>query len=252
MSQPRVGVQLIVYGPRPRTDLAGVLAEVAAAGYAGIEGGAPASREQFQEMQVALTQAGLAFTGGHCGFGDLASPPVVRDRIGHIRELGGRYLVCSGGNWQTLADYLDAARMLNQTGELCREGGLTLCYHNHHWEFRKFAGTTGLHAMIGATNPALVKLCPDVYWVHVGGEKPEEFISRYQDRCPYFHLKDGTGGDQAPDFRELGRGTVDIPAALKAALSCDPDWIVVEQDTTQLTPAQSCRISRDYLKSLGL
>lgn len=252
MGQPQVGVQLIIYGRRPQTDLPGVLAEVAAAGYAGIEGGLPADAQQCGRLRTALAQAGLAFAGSHCGLGDQADPARLKERLGYLKALGGRHLISSGSPWKTLNEHLDAAEVLNRTGEVCRGEGVTFCYHNHHWEFRDFGGTTAFHAMIAAMKPEAVKLCPDVYWVYVGGEKPEDFVSRYRDRCPYFHFKDGTGGDQAGEFRELGRGSVDLPAALKAALGCDPDWIVVEQDATQMDPAESNRISREYLRSLGL
>ncbi len=251
MSKPRVGVQLIVYGERAESDLPGVLSEVAAAGYAGFEGGLPADQKEVQQVQAALAKTGLAFTGGHASLEQLEDLAGLKARLGHIKALGGRYLISSGGG-ETLDDYLRAAKTLNQAGQLCQAEGMTLCYHNHHWEFAKFGATPAIHTMISATDPKLVKLCPDVYWVHVGGEKPAEFAARYQDRCPYFHFKDGLGGDQDRDFRELGRGKVDLPAALQAALACNPDWIVVEQDTTQLTPAESCRISREYLRSLGL
>jgi len=39
MATPKIGLQLIVYGGRQNEDLAGVLAEVKEAGYAGIEAG---------------------------------------------------------------------------------------------------------------------------------------------------------------------------------------------------------------------
>jgi sugar phosphate isomerase/epimerase len=253
MPQPRVGLQLIIYGRRPQTDLAGVLAEVAAAKYDGFEGGLLGSREQVERTRAALAPTGMAFIGGHCGLGDLKDLEGLRRRLPHVKALGGRYVISSGdSSFSSLNDYLETAKLLSQAGRVCQEEGLTLCYHNHHWEFRKLDGTTAMHAMVGATDPEVVKLCPDVYWVHVGGEQPAEFIARYQDRCPYFHFKDGMGGDQARDFRELGRGKVDLRAALKAALACKPEWIVVEQDTTQLDPAESNRISREYLKGLGV
>jgi sugar phosphate isomerase/epimerase len=252
MAEPRVGLQLIIYGRRSGSDLAGVLGEAEAAGYAGFEGGASADPKQVEHVQNVVAKTTLAFTGGHCGVGDLADPEQVKRRISGVKALGGRYLVASGQPWETLEEHLAAARTMNQAGGLCQEAGIRFCYHNHHWEFRRFDGTVAMHAMIAATEAGLVHLCPDVYWVHVGGEDPAEFISRYRDRCPYFHFKDGLGGDQFREFRELGRGRVDLAAALKAALACDPEWIVVEQDTTQMEPAESVRISREYLKSLGL
>jgi len=253
MVKTQVGVQLIVFGERAGRDLPGVLRDVAGAGYAGFEGGAPAAQAEFERLQATVKQSRVTYIGGHCGLGDLSDVEALRKRIGRVKALGGGFLISSGDSrLNTLDGYLDAAKKLDQAGRLCQEQGITFCYHNHHWEFRKVNGAVAMHAMIAATDPKLVKLCTDVYWVHVGGEKPAEFIDCYRDRCIYFHFKDGTGGDGAGDFRELGRGAVDTPAALKAALSCDPAWIVVEQDTTQIDPTESCRISREYLKSLGI
>jgi sugar phosphate isomerase/epimerase len=253
VAKAQVGVQLIIFGKRTQHDLAGVLSDVAKVGYAGFEGGAPAAPAEFEKLQATVKQSKIAYIGGHLGLGDLADTDLLRKRIGNVKALGGRFLISSGNSGlKTIDAYLDAAKALNEAGRLCQEQGITLCYHNHHWEFRKIDGQVPMHAMIAATDAKLVKLCTDVYWVHVGGEKPAEFIDCYRDRGAYFHFKDGTGGDGASDFRELGRGAVDIPAALKAALSCNPAWIVVEQDTTQIDPVESCRISREYLKSLGM
>lgn len=252
MSKPKVGLQLIIYGRRAQQDLAAVLAEVATAGYDGIEGGAPISQDQVDRIRAALEQAGLLCAGGHTGFSDLKDADAVKARARGVKALGGQYLISSGGDWPDLDTFLRAGQHMNEIGRWCREEGVTFCYHNHHWEFKRFDGTVAYHAMMAATDPLLVKLCPDVYWIHVGGERPPEFISSYRDRCPYFHLKDGLGGDQYTEFRELGRGAVDLPAVLQAALSCQPEWIVVEQDSTKVEPAESNRISRDYLRGLGV
>jgi len=253
MAKAQVGVQLIIFGKRAQDDLAGVLSDVAKVGYAGFEGGAPAAPAEFEKLQATVKQSNIAYVGGHLGLGDLADADTLRKRISNVKALGGGFLISSGNSGlKTIEAYLDAAKTLNEAGRLCQEQGIAFCYHNHHWEFRKIDGQVPMHAMIAATDPKLVKLCTDVYWVHVGGEKPAEFIECYRDRCVYFHFKDGTGGDGAGDFRELGRGAVDIPAALKAALACNPAWVVVEQDTTQIDPVESCRISRECLKSLGI
>ena len=253
MAKAQVGIQLIIFGKRSQSDLAGVLSDVAGVGYAGFEGGAPATQEDFKRLQAIVKQSTITYLGGHLGLGDLADTDALRRRISNVKALGGAFLISSGNSGlKTIDAYLDAAKALSEAGRLCQEQGIAFCYHNHHWEFRTIDGQTPMHAMIAATDPKLVKLCTDVSWVHVGGESPAEFIDRYRDRCVYFHFKDGTGGDGAGDFRELGRGVVEIPAALKAALSCNPAWIVVEQDATQMDPVDSCRISRECLKSLGI
>lgn len=253
MSQPRVGLELIVYGERVQEDLAGVLAEVSQVGYAGIEGAALVGREQTEQMQAGLEATGLAYAAGHCAFRDLGDREGMQRRIESVRSLGGRYLITSGNHqWGSLDDYRQAAKSLEEVGRLCKAAGLTFCFHNHHWELKEFDGERGIHVLMAESDPELVKLCPDVYWVQVGGEPPADFITRYRERCPYFHFKDGLGGEQYREFRELGEGSVDMKAALEAALACDPDWIVVEQDRTDKEPIESNRISREYLKGLGV
>jgi len=253
MPDTRVGVQLIIYGKRTRTDLPGVLTEVAQAGYDGIEAGAPADEHQIEQYRAALEGKNLALVGGHGGFDTWEDPALVAQCINGVKALGGRYLITSGrSDWAALDEYRAAAKTLDEVGRRCRDAGLVFCYHNHHWEFAEFGGTRGIHVLMGETDPALVKMCPDVYWVHVGGENPAEFVARYGGRSPCLHFKDGLGGENYAEFRELGEGVVDIAATLKAALVCRPDWIVVEQDRTDKHPTESNRISRGCLRKLGL
>jgi sugar phosphate isomerase/epimerase len=252
MRRPRIGVQLIIFGDRPADDLGGVLADVQAAGYDGFEGGGVSSKEAEAGVRAAMAGRSLAFLGGHSGVDRVGDPEAVERDARFIAALGGRYLMVSG-RFDTIEGYRGAAEVLNRAGERCRRAGVTLCYHNHNWEFQEIDGQVPMHLLTELTDPEAVKLCPDVYWIHVGGKEPAKFLSHFGKRCPCIHFKDGLGGDQFREFRELGRGKVDLPAALDAALKfCDPDWIIVEQDHTDGDPAESCRISREYLRSLGV
>ncbi|MFB3883149.1 MAG: sugar phosphate isomerase/epimerase family protein [Armatimonadota bacterium] len=251
MGSPRVAVQLIIFGERPTTDLAGVLADVRSAGYDGFEGGGLVTREDLAKTKPAVDGAGIAFLGGHYGADQMADPAAVESYAALIAELGGRYMMVSGGA-ETLDDYRRQAKLLNAAGEASRRAGVSLCYHNHFWEFSPIDGQVPMHILTQETDPEFVKLCPDIYWVYVGGKDPAQFLSHFGTRCPCIHFKDGLGGDQPREFRELGRGNVDIPAALEAARKCNPDWIIVEQDETKGDPAESCRVSREYLRALGL
>ncbi len=251
MAKPRVGVQLIVFGEKIEKDLPGVMRAVADAGYDGVEIGMPSGAEEVARFQQALQGTGLAVMGAHGGFTQWEDPGVVAQRVEAAKALGARFVITSG-RFQTLDEYRNAARVMNEAGKRCREEGLVFCYHNHNWEFAPVDGVKPIHLLAEETDPELVKLCPDIYWVEVGGERPVDFISRYCGRFPTIHFKDGLGGEQYREFRELGRGKMDIPAALEAALACNPEWIVVEQDVSSLEPGESCRISRDYLKTLGL
>lgn len=247
MADPRIAAQLIIFGDRTEGDVPGVLADVAAAGYDGFESGPPDPAR----FRPAMQERGLGYVGGHIGLDQLTDEDALGAVADGVTDLGGRFLMVSG-RAPTLDAYREAARNLDRAGEICHGRGVTLCYHNHFWEFHELEGAVPIHLLTEETNPDLVKLCPDVYWVHVGGETPSDFLATYRDRVECVHLKDGLAGDQFREFRELGQGRIDIKSAVRAALACNPEWLIVEQDTTNRSPAQSLRISRDYLRDLGL
>lgn len=250
MAQPRLGLQLIVYGGRQGDDLMGVLKEVAEAGYAGFEGGV----NMFDDpgpagLNKALAETGLALCGMHSGYGPLSDLGEVAKYCEGLRECDSKHLICSGvAPGEGIAPYETTADTFNLIGAQCKKAGVTFCYHNHNWEFEEFDGVKGIHRLCELTDPDLVKLCTDVYWVTVGGECPAEFVRRYANRGGYFHFKDGEPGV----FIELGQGTVDLVASKEAALEVGADWIVCEQDKTELEPKDSVTQSFEYLKSIGL
>lgn len=249
MAEPKVGIQLIVYGARPHDDLAGVLQEVAEVGYVGVEAGNLFKQVSPAQIKELFAKNGLQLTGAHGGYGEVSQEANLEENIAYLKEMKSRYLICSGvAPEEGIAAYENAAETFNKVGEKCQQEGLVFCYHNHAWEFQSFDGTKGIHRLVELTDPALVKLCVDVYWVHIGGESPAEFIKRYSDRTPYFHFKDGGQGY----FIELGQGEVDLKAAFEAALDVDADWIVCEQDRTDKEAKQSVTETRQYLQELGL
>ncbi len=255
MSDIKLGLQLIIYGARPSTDLAGVLAEVKAAGYDGVETGALYADEAGDTPVVDLLRdSGLALTGVHCGYGDFTEAGIVADHIAFLKECGSKYLICSGvADNNSLAGYEASAETFNRVGQMCRDAGLVFCYHNHAWEFKPLeGGVKGIHRLLELTDPSLVKLCTDVYWVWMGQECPRDFILRYADRAGYYHFKDGdVQGDNGWLFTELGQGIVDIPNALATVKEVGCDWIVCEQDSTQKDPKVSIMESLEYLRQIG-
>lgn len=250
---PKIGLQLIVFGPRPTEDLPGVLADVKEVGYDGAETGALYATLGTGAVMRAFQDSGLALTGIHCGYGDMADDAKVADHIGFLKEAGSKYLICSGvADNNSIAGYEQSAETFNKVGQKCKDAGITFCYHNHAWEFKPLeGGQKGIHRLIELTDPAVVKLNIDVFWVHIGGEVPAEFIAKYSDRVGYYHFKDGEKTEEGQTFIELGQGAVDLPAAREAALKYPCDWIVCEQDRTTKDAKVSIKESFDYLKKIG-
>jgi sugar phosphate isomerase/epimerase len=201
------------------------------------------------DLKKLLDGLGLELVGTHVGFEALKTDV---DRLcDYLVQTGGTHLICSGvgDRAKGLAAYEEAASLMNEVGKQVARRGLTLCYHNHSFEFQRFAGTTALLRLFELTDPAAVKLCIDTYWVHHGGEDPAAFVARYADRTAILHLKDM----KETTFAEVGQGVLDFPAILKAVEGKPVPWAVVEQDRTARTPEESVRLSRQYLKeTLGL
>jgi sugar phosphate isomerase/epimerase len=250
----KLGLQLIVYGPRPQEDLEGVLAEVKAVGYDGAETGPMYASLGTDRVMAAFRDNGLALTGIHGGYGEMMDEAKVADHIGFLKQAGSRFLICSGvQDNDTIAGYEASAETFNKVGQMCKDAGLVFCYHNHAWEFRPLeGGKQGIYTLIERTCPDLVKLNVDVFWVHIGGVSPAEFIAKYADRVGYYHFKDGHKTADGQTFIELGQGDVDLVGAKDEALKHPLDWIVCEQDSSTLEAKVSVKQSFDYLKSIGL
>lgn len=249
MQHMQVGLEPIVYGNRAEVDLPGFLAETAEIGYTGVEGTVAFYETPIEDVKALLAQYRLACPIMHVHYPHFTDQAMLEKHIAFLKAVGGKYLCCSGvAPGEGIEQFTEAAKTFTKAGELCRQNGLMMCYHNHASEFRTYDGKVGIHTLYAETDPDLLKACVDVYWVHIGGEKPAEFIRRYSDRIPILHFKDG----RPHEFTELGRGEVDLPAALEAARTTPADWIIYEQDETKMTPRESSTISLQYLKSLGL
>jgi sugar phosphate isomerase/epimerase len=150
------------------------------------------------------------------------------------------------------------ASTLNKAGERAKAQGLTLCYHNHAFEFQPMNGTTGLEILMSETQKGLVYLEMDIFWVTVAGHDPVALLKKYAGRVRLLHLKDRARGGETQynenvpkdAFKEAGNGSIDIPAVLRAADAAGVKHYFVEQDETPGDPIASLRQSYKYLSSL--
>ena len=254
MATPTASVQLIVFGPRNQSDLAGVLKEVATAGFPAIEAWNLFASHGEEATRRMLAENDLRVSGAHFGYGDYADAAKLDSHIAYAKAIGITNLMCSGvSDGKTIAGYKQSAKLFNEIGRKLADHGLTFNYHNHAWEFDDLGGANGMEVLSQETDPALVKYNLDVFWLYYGGQDPVAFIRQHADRCGYFHFKDGrkvtgAGGKAHPEFLELGTGDVDLKAAYQAALAAGAQWIVAEQDNTKLVPAESAAISRKYIR----
>jgi hypothetical protein len=74
------------------------------------------------------------------------------------------------------------AQKLNQAGEKFRAAGISLCYHNHAFEFEPINGTTPFQVLLDNTDKKLVGIEMDVFWVSVAGHDPVEMLGKLSGR----------------------------------------------------------------------
>ena len=79
------------------------------------------------------------------------------------------------------ADLAEPARIL-------ADRGIGLGYHNHAFEFEPMGGSTPLETLLGNTDPKLLAIEMDLFWVSVAGQDPVAMLTRYKGRVPLVHL----------------------------------------------------------------
>jgi sugar phosphate isomerase/epimerase len=151
------------------------------------------------------------------------------------------------------------ADKLNKVGEKCRSTGLRLCYHNHAFEFEPMGGSSPFQVLMDGTDPKLMALELDLFWVSVAGRDVAATLAKYKGRVPLVHLKDKA--KDTPDrfneavartaFKEVGGGTIDWPKVLKAADAAGVEHYFVEQDQTPGDPLESLRQSFAFVSKLS-
>jgi sugar phosphate isomerase/epimerase len=228
-------------------DYLGTLEKVAGIGYRGIELGPP-KQMPTAELKRHLDRLGLQVIGCHAGLEQVTRQ--LDEVAGYLRQVGGRYIILSH-RFESRQEVLEAAQTFNRIGENCRRLGLQFLYHNHDWEFRTFNGEYALDILLGATDPELVKMELDTYWVKRGGEDPVAYLQKLKGRCPLLHIKDMEPGEEQ-FFAEIGEGILDFVAIAQAAAEAGTEWLVVEQDLCRRPPLESVAISYRNLKRMGL
>lgn len=229
-------------------DYAGTLEKLSAIGFEGIELGPPPEGMTVSEQKALLARLNLQVVGAHASFDNLDVD--FGKLIDYLHEVGGRYVAVSM-KFESKEDVLRKAERFNRIGKLCRDAGTTFLYHNHDWEFERYDGEYVLDLILRETDPELVKLELDTYWVAKGGEDPAAFLRKLKGRCPLLHIKDMEAGDER-FFAEIGEGVLDFHAIADAAAEVGTEWLIVEQDASRRDPLDSLAISYRNLSKLDL
>lgn len=245
-----IALQLYTVRDETAKDMAGTLARVAQMGYAGVElagyGGMSADA-----LRTRLDDLGLRVAGSHVALARLeAALPQV---LAECATLGVAHLVCPvlPADRRTPEGYATLANALNAAGASAKAAGISLCYHNHAFEWEmELDGMPAYDWLAAHTDPSSVYLELDVYWLIKAGQDPAAFLDRYAGRVPLLHLKDITR-DARATFAPIGAGAVDFTPIFAAAERGGVAWYVVEQDRADGPALDAARTSLDNLRAMG-
>lgn len=173
------------------------------------------------DFKQLLNDLQLTASSGHYGFSpylDKSADELKRftdQCIEGAHALDKRYITWPwlAPDQRTLDKFKLLAQKLNVIGEQVSEAGLGFAYHNHDFEFTDHGGTTGYDIILQETDPSLVKLQMDLYWVaHSSKRSPKELVEDQQGRYVMWHIKDMDRVTR--DYTELGNGSIDYPKIL--------------------------------------
>lgn len=147
---------------------------------------------------------------------------------------------------RTLDHFRLLSKKLNLIGEQVTASGLGFAYHNHDFEFKEQDGRIGYDIILNETDPALVKLQMDMYWVmHSSKLSPKDWVKKQPGRFVMWHIKDMHKITR--DYTELGNGSIDYTAIMPDPAEAGLEFYYIEQGGNfAQTPMKSIADSADY------
>jgi sugar phosphate isomerase/epimerase len=236
-----LGVQLYTVRDQAAKDLPGVLTAIRRIGYDEVETYWDVYTRPATELKRLISDHGLRVPSGHFNYEGLES------KLDYAAALGVEFMICPilpEQGWLLLDTYKAAADQFNRWGEQAKKRGMRFGFHNHNYEFRSFPDsakgtTTGFDTLMSRTDPSLVCLEMDCYWMTQAGRDPLHMFKALGHRIELLHLKDRKPGfppsqelnDAAEHFTPVGTGTIDWKSILAAAKSNRVRHMFVEQDS---------------------
>ncbi|WP_331345568.1 TIM barrel protein [Cellvibrio sp. UBA7661] len=258
----KFGFQLFSVNQDMNRDPISTLKAVAAMGYEDFEiFGFNGDQGTFYGQKAAafktlLDDHNVTVSSGHFEFAplleksDAALMRFVDQCIEGARTLNMKYITWPwlAPEQRSIENYKALCEKLNRMGERVNSAGLGFAYHNHGFEFEDQGGQNGYDIILKETDPALVKLQMDLFWVmHSSKHSPKELVKAQPGRYVMWHIKDMD--KKTRDYTELGNGSIDYPSILPDPVAAGMEFYYLEQGGNFTHSAlQSAADSARYFK----
>jgi sugar phosphate isomerase/epimerase len=241
----QISIQLFTLRDQLAIDFAGTIAALGAIGYTRVEHAGFVGRT-VEEFKAVLAANEIVSTSGHVLIPQPFDPTAWAASLADATTLGSRYIVhpffginfATGEVTRTTGPWRAFARDLNRAGRMARDAGLKLGYHNHNWEFFRLTDNpsrTAYDVLTEVTDPDLVHLELDLFWVTRGARDPVDLIRQHQGRVLQYHVKDM---NQAGSFADPGQGLLDFPRIFRHSDEAGVREYIVERDDAGSPPRE--------------
>ena len=211
------------------------------------------------DWNALVNESGLAVVSLHTDLGSLEREPEAI--IGEAESFGTDKVVITG---MYRYDYSDEAAVrglanrLNRAGEMLRESGLSLLYHNHNVELLPVKpGLRAYEILIEDTDRSNVSVEFDSYWFTDGGADAKVWMRKLGSRMKLWHVTDRGSRQKGPamtpilkaDSMELGTGSMDLDGLKEIAVSNGIEAVVLESHKNWIgkDPVRSLEVSAKWL-----
>jgi sugar phosphate isomerase/epimerase len=266
---PVIGLQLYTVRDAMAADPGGTLAKVAQIGYNSLEGATYTGSEKFYGMDAktfrgVLKSNGLVMRSCHYRYGEDSEGAVLTNgtfngtilhdwdhSIEDANAVGIKYMACawlSPNERKGLDHYKKMAADFNIAAQKCKAAGIQFVYHNHDFEFDQQDGKYPYDVILENTDPDLVKMEVDLYWLTRAGQDPVKLFDAHPGRFPLWHLKDM---DNTPNkaFASVGSGIIDFKTIFTHRKTAGMKYFFVEEDKCPGSPFDAITTSYNYIKT---
>lgn len=244
-----IGLQLYTLREPLKQDFEGTLGKVAAIGYSQLEFAGYYDRSPAQLNEL-LSLHGLQAPAAHIKLAQLRED--LTKSVETAQAVGHKLVICPSvdkDKRETLDQFRRHIEVINRASEAFHRAGIAFGYHNHDYEFRPIEGQLPYDLIVEQTDPALVRLELDIYWLVRAGLDPVAMIERHGKRVVALHVKDMAVASEA--FAAVGHGRIDYPPVLRAALRAGVEHYFVEQDRCEGPALEQVALSYEYLSGLA-
>jgi len=251
-----IGVQAYTYRNSFPAGVAAVLDTIKALGITEMEGPNPknitpeAFKKMLDERHITMPSIGV-------DYGLITKDP--ESVVKQAKFWGAKYVMVAWiphGKAFTIDDAKKAVDDFNRAGKILKENGITLCYHDHGYEFGPYGEGTLFDYIAQNTNPEYVSFEMDIMWTFHGGADPAKLLYKYRGRWKLVHLKDIrkgipndlTGGTDTHNDVAVGTGQLNYPEIIRAAKAVGIKHYFIEDESPN--HAAQIPVTIAYLRSL--